>query len=418
MTKEWESPLEGAQKQIKQACEALGLKKEVYEILKEPLRIIEISIPVEMDKGEIKIFKGYRVMHNDVLGPGKGGIRFHPDASMDEVKALSIWMSLKCAVVNVPYGGAKGGVAVDPSKLSKVELEKLSRGYIRGMYKYLGEEIDIPAPDVNTSAEIMAWMVDEYIKLTGDNLLIGIITGKPVAWGGSKGRVEATGYGVAIICQAILDKLGKNIEGAKIGIQGFGNVGGYSVKNLEKLGARVVSIARRDYAIYNENGFNYEDLVEYKKNNKDLRNYPDAKLISLDEFWALDVDVLVPAALDNAIDSKIAKNIKAPIIVEGANGPVTSNADEILENKGVIVVPDILANSGGVTVSYFEWIQNQYGYYWTEEEIIKREKEMLISAFNDLWDFKESHGCSLRDGAYNHGIKKIADVMKTKGLIS
>lgn len=417
MEKEGINPLEGVQEQVKYACDALGLEPEVYELIKEPLRMIEILIPVKMDNGKIKVFKGYRAMHNNALGPGKGGIRFHPNVNSDEVKALSIWMSLKCAIVNVPYGGAKGGVTVDPSKLSNGELEKLSRGYIDGIHKYIGQKIDIPAPDVGSNGQVMAWMVDEHLKLTGDNPLGGVITGKPISWGGSKGRVEATGYGIAIICKAILKETGRDIKNSTIGVQGFGNVGGFSVKNLQIQGAKVVSIARRDFAIYNEDGLDYDDISEFITKDKDLRNYPNAKVISLDEFWSLNVDVLVPAALENAITSEIADKINCPIIVEAANGPLTPGADTILEEKEVMVVPDIIANSGGVIVSYFEWIQNQYAYYWSEEEIVQRQEAMLMEAFNDLWEFKQLHKFSFRNAAYNYGIKRITDIMKTKGWI-
>lgn len=414
MKKENLNPLISVQEKLKFACGMLGLEDDVYEILKEPLRVIEVSIPVKMDNGKTKVFKGYRAFHNDALGPAKGGIRFHPDVNMEEMKALSIWMSLKCAIVNVPYGGAKGGITVDPSKLSKGELERLSRGYIYSIYKYLGEKIDIPAPDVNTNAQIMAWMTDEYIKLTGNNS-IGIITGKPINWGGSKGRVEATGYGIAVISKAILKEVGIDIKNSSVAVQGFGNVGGYSVKHLQEQGMKVVSIAKKEFAIYNEDGLDYYDIAEFEKTDRDLRNYPKAKVISLEEFWSLKVDLLVPAALENAITSDIADMINARVIVEGANGPVTSGADKILEDKGITVVPDILANSGGVTVSYFEWIQNQYGYYWSEEDIIEKEEAVLTQAFKDLWKFKEDHNCTFRKAAYKHGVKRITEVMRLRG---
>lgn len=414
MSKENLNPLKSVQERLKFACGMLELEDDVYDILKEPSRVIEVSIPVRMDSGKIKVFKGYRSMHSDALGPAKGGIRFHPDVNIDEVKALSIWMSLKCAIASLPYGGAKGGITVDPSELSIGELERLSRGYIRGLYKYLGEKIDIPAPDVNTNGQIMAWMVDEYITLTG-NSSMGVITGKPLSFGGSKGRVEATGHGIAVITKAVLGEVGINIKDATAAVQGFGNVGSYSVKHLQKQGVKVVSIAKKDFAIYNEDGIDYDDVSEFIKKDRDLRNYPNAKVISLDEFWTLKVDVLVPAALENAITKESAGKINAHVIVEGANGPVTPGADKILEDKGIIVVPDILANSGGVTVSYFEWVQNQYGYYWSEEEVIEREEKILMEAFSDLWRFKQSRNCTFRKAAYKHGVKRITEVMKIRG---
>lgn len=414
MNKENLNPLKSVQERLKFACGMIDLKEEVFEMLKEPQRVIEVSIPVKMDNGATEVFKGYRSVHSDALGPAKGGIRFHPDVNVEEIKALSIWMSLKCAIVSVPYGGAKGGITVDPSRLSNGELERLSRGYISSLYKYLGEKVDIPAPDVNTNGQIMAWMADEYIKLTGNNSM-GIITGKPISWGGSQGRIEATGHGIAVISKAVLGKFGRDIKGAKAAVQGFGNVGGNTVKHLQKQGAKVVAIAKKDFAIYNKEGIDYLEISEFAKTDKDLRNYPYAKEISLTDFWSLEVDLLVPAALENAITREIADMINAKIIVEGANGPVTQGADKILEDKGIVVVPDILANSGGVTVSYFEWIQNQYGYYWSEEEVIEKEEAVLMGAFNDLWKFKESRNCTFRKAAYKHGVKRITDVMKLRG---
>jgi len=413
------NPLENAQKQVKSACEALGLEPAVYELLKEPMRVIEISIPVKMDDGSTNIFKGYRSLHNDAIGPGKGGIRFHPAVDMDEVKALSIWMTFKCCVTGIPYGGGKGGVTVDPQTLSTGELERLSRGYIRGLFKYLGEKIDIPAPDVNTNGQIMAWMTDEYIKLTGQNTM-GVITGKPVEWGGSKGRNEATGIGVAIIAREAANKYNIELDGATVAIQGFGNVGSYTVKHVQNQGARIVAIAEWNreigtFAIYNENGLDFEDLAKYAKENKGLVNYPNSKMISLDEFWELEVDVLIPAAMENAITKDVAEKVKAKLICEAANGPVTTDADEVLNRRGIPVTPDILTNSGGVTVSYFEWVQNRYGYYWGEDEVMEKQEKAMINAFNDIWKIIEEHDVSFRKATYMHSVKKVADVMKLRG---
>lgn len=410
------NPLTIAQQRLDFACGMLEYDESIYDILKEPIRVIEVSIPVKMDNGKTKVFKGYRSMHNDALGPAKGGIRFHQDVSLDEIKALSIWMSLKCAIANLPYGGSKGGIIVDPSELSTGELERLSRGYIQATHKYLGLNIDIPAPDVNTNEQVMAWMLDEYIKLTG-NYSMGMITGKPLKWGGSKNRIEATGFGISIITKAILDKQKLDIKDATVALQGFGNVGSFSAKYLEKKGAKVVSIAKRDFAIYNELGFNYEDLRDFLTKDKDLRNYPNTKIISVDEFWSLNVDVMIPAALENAITSKNAGKINAKIIVEAANGPTTPDADQILLDKGIMLVPDILANAGGVIVSYFEWAQNQYGYYWNSDVILEREEDLLTKAFDDLWEFKEAHNCTFRKAAYKHAVKRIVEVMKLRGWV-
>ncbi len=416
MTKESMNPLEITQRRLNVGCGEMQLDENIYRILKEPMRTMEVSIPVRMDNGETKMFLGYRAMHNDALGPAKGGVRFHPDVNFDEIKALSIWMSLKCSIANIPYGGSKGGVAVNPSELSTGELERLSRGYIQAIYKYLGVNIDIPGPDVGTNGQVMAWMLDEYIKLTGDTSM-GATTGKPINWGGSKKRIEATGFGISVITKAILDEKGMDINGASVALQGFGNVGSFSGKYLQEKGAKLVSIAKRDFAIYNESGLDYEDLRDFLKKDRDLRNYPHAKVISLDEFWSLKIDVMIPAALENAITSDIAKKINAKIIVEAANGPTTPEGDEVLEEKGITLVPDVLANTGGVIVSYFEWVQNNYGYSWDSDIILEREEELLTKAFDDLWEFKKTFKCSLRKAAYTHGIRRITEVMKLRGWV-
>lgn len=421
MAKEILNPLESAQKQIKMACDSLGLDKAVYELLKEPQRVIELSIPVKMDDGTVKVFKGYRSVHNDAIGPGKGGVRFHPAVNLDEVKALSVWMTFKCCVTGIPYGGAKGGITVDPQTLSKAELERLSRGYIDGLHKYLGEKIDVPAPDVNTNGQIMAWMVDEYIKLTGKNE-IGVITGKPVEWGGSKGRNEATGFGVAVIAREFAKKHGIDLKGAKVAIQGFGNVGSFTVKNVQEHGAKIVAVAEwtpnyGTYAIYNKDGLDFADLYDYfyTKGNRNFLEYPKGELISLDDFWKLDVDILIPAAMENAITEEVAEKINAKMICEAANGPITPDADEALERRGIPVSPDILTNSGGVTVSYFEWVQNLYGYYWTESDVVEKQEIAMIDAFKDIWKIKEEHDVTMRKAAYMHSVKKVAEVMKLRG---
>ena len=417
--KEGLNPLESAQRQIKHACDALKLDPAVYELLKEPQRVIEISIPVRMDDGRLKIFKGYRAVHNDAIGPGKGGIRFHPDVNLEEIKALSIWMTFKCGVMGVPYGGGKGGIAVDPFSLSQGELERLSRGYIRGLYKYLGEKIDIPAPDVGSNEQVMAWMADEYNKLTGESSL-GVITGKPVEWGGSKGRTEATGFGVSVVAREVASKFGIEIKGARVAAQGFGNVGSYTVKNVQGQGANIVAIGEwapsvGTYAIYNEDGLDFEDLKAYFDEHGNLVDYPKAETISLDEFWELDVDILIPAALENAITADVAEKVNARLMCEAANGPTTPEADEVFKRRGIPLTPDILTNAGGVTVSYFEWVQNLYGYYWSEEEIAEKQEIETMKALNHIWKIKEEYDVTLREAAYMHSIKKIADVMRLRG---
>ncbi|NLY21222.1 MAG: Glu/Leu/Phe/Val dehydrogenase [Tissierellia bacterium] len=413
------NPLVSAQLQIKTACTALGLEDNVYQILKENERTIEISIPVKMDDGSIQVFKGYRSVHNSAIGPGKGGLRFHPAVHIDEVKALAIWMTFKGCVTGIPYGGAKGGVAVDPNTLSQNELEQLARGYIRGVHKYLGEKVDIPAPDVGTSPQVMAWMVDEYIKLTGKHE-IGVITGKPVTWGGSEGRNEATGFGVAVIVREFARKYGLELEGAKVAIQGFGNVGSYTVKNIQAHGGIVVAMGEWDskngtYAIYKEDGLDFEEMMEYRSANGTLYGFPGAVSTPLENFWEYDVDILIPAALENAITEKEAEVIKAKIICEAANGPVTPEADIVLKRRGISVSPDILTNSGGVTVSYFEWVQNLYGYYWGEEEVVEKQEVEMVKAFNNIWAIREEHDVTMREASYMFSVKKVADVMKLRG---
>lgn len=418
------NPLESAQLQIKKACDKLGLKPAVYELLKEPQRVIEISIPVKMDDGSLKVFKGYRSAHNHALGPSKGGVRFHKDVNMEEVKALSTWMSLKAGLLAIPYGGGKGGIAVDPTKLSKRELESLSRGYIRGLYKYLGERIDIPAPDVNTNGKIMSYFVDEYVKLNGDKEDIGTFTGKPLILGGSLGRNEATGFGVVIATKYFAQKMGIDLKNAKIGLQGFGNVASFTLKYINELGGKVQYLSIRDEseecgrsALYSEEGFDYDSLQAYRDEHKTLAGYPNAKKISDEEFWTSEFDILIPAALENIITEKIAKNLNVKLIAEGANGPTTPEADNILNEKKVEIIPDILANSGGVLVSYYEWIQNQYGSYWQKEEVQQRQEKDMLKAIEGIYEIKEEYKTNIREAAYMYAIKRIAEAMELRGWI-
>lgn len=411
--------LESAQLQVKKACDALGLDKNVYTHLKEVKRMIEVSIPVKMDNGDYKVFKGYRVLHNDAVGPGKGGIRISLDVSPDEIKALAIWMTFKCGVMDLPYGGAKGGIVADPHELSENEMQQLARGYVRGVYKYIGEKIDIPAPDVGSNAKVMAWMADEYIKLSQEYNM-GVITGMPVIWSGSKGRLEATGYGVSINVKEALLKANIDPSMATAIIHGFGNVGKYTLKHLEALKIKVVAVVDRNpkkevYAIYNKKGLSFSDLEQYLENNVSLENFDKAKIISIEEFWQLDVDVLVPAAFENTVNVLEAKAIKAKIICEAANGPIVEKAIQILSDKEIMIIPDILANAGGVLVSYFEWVQNRYGYYWSETEVLEKQELEMIKAFNKVWDISAKYKVSLREAAYMLSVKKIADVSKLRG---
>jgi len=414
MSKENLNPFISAQLQIKKACDMLGLEESVYEILKQPMRVLEVAIPVKMDDGSVKVFTGYRSQHNDAVGPSKGGIRFHPDVNRDEVMALSIWMTFKCLITGIPYGGGKGGITVDPKKLSQGELERLSRGYIDGIYKLIGEKTDIPAPDVNTNAQIMSWMVDEYQKLVGHSAL-GVITGKPLEFGGSKGRTKATGFGVAVTTREALKRQGKSMDKAKIAVQGFGNVGSFAALCCHDMKGKVIAVAEYDHVMIDEGGFDIPALMDYYAKNKSMRGFPKAKEISIDEFWSLDVDAILPCALENAITQDIAHKIKAKLIAEGANGPTTTEADKILDENKITVIPDILANAGGVTVSYFEWVQNLYGYYWTDAEVEEKQERAMVDAFNAVYSVSQEYNVSMRSAAYMHSVKKLAQVMKIRG---
>lgn len=409
------NPLIAAQQRVRVACEKLGMPADVYEILKYPQRMVEVSIPVKMDDGSVRVFTGFRAQHNTAVGPSKGGIRFHQNVTRDEVAALSIWMTFKCSVTGIPYGGGKGGVIVNPKELSTGELERLCRGYVDAIYPILGEKRDVPAPDVNTNAQIMAWMTDEYIKLSGESAF-GTFTGKPVELAGSLGRGKATGLGISIIMGEALKKQGKDIRGARIAVQGFGNVGSFTAKCAHDMGAKIVAIAEWNVTLYNEGGLDIDALIEYKAQNKgNIQGFPGATEISAEEFWGLDVDVLSPCAMENTINDDTAPLIKTKLVVEGANGPTTLDGEEILLKNGVTVVPDILANAGGVTVSYFEWVQNRYGYYWPESEVEQKEIAAMKSAFDAIYKIKEEYNVSMREAAYMHSIKRVAAAMKLRG---
>lgn len=411
--------LKNAQTQIRIAVDKLGLSEDVYQLLKEPQRVLEVSIPVKMDDGTIKTFKGYRSQHNDAVGPYKGGIRFHPDVDLDEVKALSIFMTFKCGIVGIPYGGGKGGISVDPLKLSANELEQLSRGYIQKMHKYLGDKIDIPAPDVGSNWQVMSWMLDEYEKIKGYQEP-GIITGKPLLLGGSLGRTEATGVGIVEIAKCYLDKIGKKASEASAAVQGFGNVGSYTCKTLQEENIKVVAISElyngKMFAIYSAEGIDVEALMNFRESNKNLAEFDNVEVIDMDKFWSLEVDLLIPAALENAIGEEIAKKIKAKAVIEAANGPTTVEADKILMERNIFVTPDVLTNAGGVTVSYFEWVQNLYGYYWSQDKVLEEAKATMRKAFENIWNlYKEHADISMRQAAYMYSIKVVADAMKLRG---
>ena len=399
---------------LQKAIEKMNLDAGVKKLMEQPERTLEVTIPVKMDDGRTEVFTGYRAQHSTAVGPAKGGIRFHPDVCLDEVKTLSFWMTCKCSVVGLPYGGGKGGITVDPSKLSEGELERLSRGYIQKIAAIIGEKIDVPAPDVNTNGKIMAWMVDEYEKIVGHGAP-GVITGKPIAIGGSLGRTEATGRGVMLSVREACKKLNIEINQATCAIQGFGNVGSWTAKLVHNLGIKVVAISDVHGAIFCETGINPYEAADYLAKHKVLSGYPGSKDISNAELLTANVTVLIPAALEMQITKENAAQIKARIIAEGANGPTTPEADDILAAKGVIIIPDILANAGGVTVSYFEWVQNLSGYYWSEKEVNERQEQLLVKAFEDVYVTAKKHDTTMRIAAYIVALRKLNDAIKARG---
>ncbi|RRD40100.1 Glu/Leu/Phe/Val dehydrogenase [Leptotrichia sp. OH3620_COT-345] len=414
MAKETLNPFEIAQKQIKSACDKLNTDPAVYEILKDPMRVLEVSFPVKLDNGTVKTFTGYRSQHNNAVGPFKGGIRFHPDVTRDEVKALSTWMTFKCSVAGIPYGGGKGGITINPKEYSAAELERISRGYAKAIAPLIGEKVDIPAPDVNTNGQIMSWMVDAYEEIVKKSTP-GVFTGKPLEFGGSLARTEATGYGVHLAAKKALKKLGKEVKNSTYAIQGFGNVGYYTAYYAHKDGAKIVAISNVDTAFYNENGIDMEKIIKEMEANGFVKNNGYGKEIPHKELLELEVDVLAPCALENQITSENADRIKAKVITEGANGPTTPEADKVLFKKGIVVVPDILANAGGVVVSYFEWVQNLQGYYWEFNEVQQKEASLLSKAFEDVWDLADKYKVDLRNASYMKSIEKISKAMKLRG---
>ncbi|HPS70483.1 MAG TPA: Glu/Leu/Phe/Val dehydrogenase [Candidatus Cryosericum sp.] len=410
-----------AQDRIKIAGAKLGQNSEITEILCSPQRTLSVSIPVRMDDGTTRVFQGYRCQHNDAVGPTKGGIRFHQDETLEDVEALATLMTLKCAVVGLPYGGGKGGVVVDPSKLSTGELERLSRGFVRALGTFIGPDRDVPAPDVNTNGQIMAWMVDEYSKMTGHNTP-ALMTGKPIILGGSLGRTAATGLGGVYCLRIAAKKLGINLKGATVAIEGFGNVGFYAAKILhDEDGAKVVGITMVNGGVYDPDGIDPDDLKAYENKNGTVKGYKGHDNISNEQLRALDVDVYIPAALQNAIVKENAKDVRAKIVIELANGGINPDADEILEKNGAFVVPDILGNAGGVTVSYFEWVQNNYGYYWAEKEINEKLERVMTEAFERVYKMYSRHKAdkvTMRMAADMVAVERVGEAIKTRGWVA
>lgn len=414
--KETLNPHEIAQVLIYNAVRELGMPMSVYEYLREPQRILTVSIPVRLESGEVKTFVGYRSQHSDVIGPCKGGVRFHQDVNLDEVKALSMWMTFKCAVIGLPFGGGKGGVICNPSELTKRDLENLSRGYIRALAGFVGPDRDIPAPDVNTNQQIMGWMMDEYSKMKGYNAP-GLITGKPMIIGGSAGRGAATGRGTVICIREAAKRMGIALKGATAAIQGFGNVGSHTAMLLDDLGVKVVAIVDAKGGAYNPSGIHIPEAVEYYAKNGTVQGFPYTETIDSEKLLGLDVDILVPAALENVITLANAHTVKAKIVAEAANGPTTPEAARILTENGVQQIPDILCNAGGVTVSYFEWVQNIQNYYWSEDEVNQKLETMMVNAFNAVYKVHEQRHVSMRRAAYMVAVKRLSDAMAARGWI-
>ena len=410
-----ENPFEAMMERFDRAAELLSLDPGLYKVLRHPERQIITSIPITLDNGEVEVFTGFRVHYNTSRGPAKGGIRYDLGVNLDEVTALAAWMTWKCAVVDVPFGGAKGGVICDPFRMSQGELERLTRRYTASLIELLGPESDVPAPDVNTNEKVMAWIMDTY-SMHKRHTVTAVVTGKPIALGGSRGRREATGRGVMISVKEALRERGMPLLGTKVAIQGFGNVGSVAAKLMQDEGLTIVAISDKTTGIYNPDGLNIEDALEWIQKNRFLEGYPGGDPVSNEGVLELECDVLAPCALENVITRKNAGNIKAQIIAEGANGPTTAPADKILDDKGVFVVPDILANAGGVTVSYFEWVQNREGYYWSEDVVNERLRDVMIRSFNDVCSFSKTHNVNMRTAAYMLSIDRVAAVHRLRGV--
>lgn len=400
---------------IQEALSRLGYDESVFELLKEPLRVLSVRFPVEMDDGSVKVFTGYRAQHNDAVGPTKGGIRLHPDVNEDEIRALSMWMSVKCGIANLPYGGGKGGIICDPREMSFSEIERLSRAYVRSISQIVGPAKDIPAPDVFSNSQNMAWMLDEYSHIREFDSP-GFITGKPIVLGGSKGRDSSTARGVAICIEQACKVKGLNLSGARVIVQGFGNAGSYLAKFMFDSGAKVVGISDAYGALYDENGLDIDDLLERRDSFGTVTRL-FKQTISNRELLVQPCDILVPAAVENQITQENAGSVQASIVVEAANGPTTAAATKILSDRGILLVPDVLGNSGGVIVSYFEWVQNNQGYYWSEEEVNQKLEDIMIKSFETVHDTSKRYHVDMRVGAYIVGVRRMAEAIRWRGWV-
>jgi glutamate dehydrogenase (NAD(P)+) len=410
-----ENPFRIAQHQLRQVADTFGIDDRLVNVLQECKKAVEVSIPTSMDDGSVRAFAGYRVTHNIARGPSKGGIRYHPDVTRDEIKALAMWMTWKCALMGLPFGGAKGGVICDPKQLSRGELERMTRRFTSEIVNEIGPEKDIPAPDVGTNPAVMAWIFDTYSMNRGHSVL-GVVTGKPLTIGGSLGREEATARGALYCLQRALHQLDRPLEGLRVAVQGFGNVGSHLARLMAELGAVVVAVSDSTGGIYNANGIDVAAAVAHKRDGGSIPDLPGGERISNDDLLLLDCDVLAPCALEQVITEANADRVRAKIILEGANGPVTPAADDILEANGVLILPDVLANAGGVVVSYFEWVQGLQEYFWKEEEVNARLNEIVTRAFDETWEVRESREASMRMSAYGLAVQRVAEATVTRGL--
>ncbi len=410
-----DNPFEAMMQRFDHAAQLLNLDPGLYKVLRHPEKQIIVSIPVLRDNGEVEVFTGYRVLYNTSRGPAKGGIRFDLNVTLEEVKALAAWMTWKCAVVNIPFGGAKGGVICDPTTMSMAELERVTRRYTSSIIETLGPDSDVPAPDVNTNERVMAWIMDTY-SMHKRHTVTAVVTGKPVEMGGSLGRREATGRGCMFVTREALAKIGLPMNRARVAVQGFGNVGSLAADFLAKEGATIVAVSDKSGGLVNRNGLDIPDVIAWAREHRQLAGYPRADKISNEDLLTIDCDVLLPAALENVITSKNARKIKAKVICEGANGPTTAGADKILEEKGVFVIPDILANAGGVTVSYFEWVQDRGGYFWDEDTVNKRLEAIITRSFREVVGLSDRHKVNTRIAAYMLAVDRVATMHRLRGM--
>jgi glutamate dehydrogenase (NAD(P)+) len=410
-----ENPFESMRARFDRAAQLLDLDPDLYRVMIVPNREIKVYIPVRMDSGRIEVFEGYRVQHNFARGPAKGGIRYAPDVTLDEVKALAAWMTWKCAVVNVPFGGGKGGVVCNPKQMSIGELERLTRRYAAELIDFIGPEKDVPAPDMNTNEQTMAWIMDTY-SMHARHTVTAVVTGKPVELGGSAGRREATGRGVMIVVNEAIKRFKLTPPETRVVVQGSGNVGGLGARLMYEAGYKVTAISDVSGGIYNENGLNIHKVLEFLKQNTTLEGYPEADCVSNKELLEIECEVLAPCATENQITSENAHKIKCKVLAEGANGPTTPGADSILHENGVFVIPDILANAGGVTVSYFEWVQDRMGYFWREDVVNQRLEEIMVASFNDLCRYADAHNVETRTAAYMLAIDRVAYDTRMRGI--